>query len=83
LQSNIDMLAEKLEASEYDATSRFEQELLAMSKERDLLKMDAQSELDVIREFISENNQMIQEINKLTLWKEETVGGQEKCQGEL
>ena len=48
MQSNIDMLAEKLEASEYDATSRFEQELLAMSTERDLLKMDAQSKLDVI-----------------------------------
>ena len=73
MQSELQSKIGKLDAAEYESTSRFEQELLAMSKERDMIEVDAAEKLKVISELISENNQMIQEINELTLWKEETV----------
>ena len=48
-------------------------ELKATRKERDLLQKDAESKLDVISDLISKNNRILQEIDKLRLWKEGTA----------
>ena len=42
-----------------------------MNKENELLKLDATSRHTVISDLIEKNNQILQEIHELSLWKEE------------
>lgn len=68
----IDDLVRKLKMSENEKSSYFEQIISDMDAEKELLKMDATSKLDVISDLITENNQWIQEVNDLASSKEET-----------
>mmetsp|Transcript_27470 Transcript_27470/g.58730 ORF Transcript_27470/g.58730 Transcript_27470/m.58730 type:complete len:296 (-) Transcript_27470:1273-2160(-) len=79
---------QKLSTADYDAASRFEQKLLVLSKEKDLLKMDATSKLQVISDLISKNNEILQEIETLSLWKEDAerrmkISEQEKIASDI
>ena len=42
-----------------------------MNKENELLKLDATSKHTVISDLIEKNNNILQEIHELSLWKEE------------
>lgn len=44
-----------------------------MSKEKDLLQLDAQSKLVVISDLISDNNNLMAEVDELTRWKNEAL----------
>ena len=78
----IDELVQKQKLAEDEKLSHTKQEIFDIGKERELLKMDANSKLDVISDLITENNQWIQEVNDLARSNEETVLLMKLCRQE-
>jgi chromosome segregation ATPase len=69
----ISTLEQRLQASEYQATMRYEVELLKICRERDELKSEVESKNVEINGIKAEMDECMHEMNSLRDWKDEAI----------
>lgn len=82
IYSNEADIEEKLALAGTEAAVGFEKKLQALTKEKELLQMDAASKHEVISDLIVKNNQVLAEMNELAQWKKEALPKLEKVSKE-
>lgn len=82
IHSNEADIEEKLALAGTEAAVGFEKKLQALTKEKELLQMDAASKHEVISDLILKNNQVLAEMNQLAQWKKEVLPKLEKVSKE-
>lgn len=82
LSKTMESTEQKYESIYREKISHFEQESLAIVKERDVLKQDAESKLKVISELITSHNEILDQMNVLSLSREDLERSIETLQKE-